>query len=131
MTDNRTKLTDDECWALLESQPVGRLATAVGGEADIFPVNFAVSERALLINTTPGSKLAEVAVNRRVAFEVDEVGPGGAQSVVVKGAAEILYARADLERARATGLVTYTANDKDEWIQITPTEISGFRLVWG
>lgn len=121
-------LTDEECWQLLESQEVGRLATAAAGEPEIFPVNFAVGGRALFINTTPGSKLVEIAVNHKVAFEIDQWGPDLAYSVVVKGTAKILETEAERAEAIATGLVSFTTTDKEEWVRITPTEVTGRRL---
>lgn len=121
-------LTDDECWQLLESQEVGRLATAAAGEPEIFPVNFAVGGRALYINTTPGSKLVEIAVNRKVAFEIDQWGPDLAYSVVVKGTAKILETEAERAEATATGLVSFTTTDKEEWVRITPTEVTGRQI---
>lgn len=123
-----TELTDDEIWELLAKIPIGRLATAATGEADIFPVNFAVADREIYINTTPGSKLVESVVNPRVAFEVDEWGPDLAYSVVVKGEVKILDTDAELATAEATGLVTYTTTEKTEWLRLSPTSVSGRRF---
>ncbi len=124
-----TTLTDDECWEVLAAQPVGRLATAVAGEPDIFPVSFAVAEGAVFLLTRPGSKLAEVAVNARVAFETDEWSEEVAASVVLHGTAEILERSADVAVAEATGLVPYLDDGKNVWVRITPTDISGRRLI--
>ncbi|MFL0515044.1 pyridoxamine 5'-phosphate oxidase family protein [Brevibacterium luteolum] len=40
-------LSLDECWVLLESESFGRLAVAVNGEIEIFPVNYAAYDGAL------------------------------------------------------------------------------------
>ena len=64
-----TTLTADESWALLSSVTLGRLVTSVDDVPDIFPVNFVVQRRTILIRTAEGTKLSEVSVNRRVAFE--------------------------------------------------------------
>lgn len=127
-SDAVTQLGDEEIWDLLSMIPIGRLATAAAGEADIFPVNFAVADREIYINTTPGSKLVESVVNPKVAFEVDQWGPDAAHSVVIKGTITILETRAELAAAEATGLVTYTATEKTEWLRLTPVEISGRRF---
>ena len=34
-------LSDDQCWKLIEGTKHGRLVVVVGGEPDIFPVNYA------------------------------------------------------------------------------------------
>lgn len=121
-------LTQDECWALLRTQPVGRLATAAAGEPDIFPLSYAAADGYLYVRTSPGSKLAEVAVNRRVAFEADEWASDVATSVVVHGTAEILEHHTDVEAAEATGLVSFVSEGKDVWVRITPETITGRRL---
>ncbi len=123
-----TTLTEDRCWELLSQQEVGRLATAVGSEPEIFPVNYAVADRLLYIRTSPGTKLAELAVNEHVALETDLVAPDAAESVVVKGTAEILHTDADLATAEATGLETYVGGDKDVWVRITPSQVTGRHL---
>ncbi|MCA5892181.1 pyridoxamine 5'-phosphate oxidase family protein [Isoptericola sp. NEAU-Y5] len=124
-----TELTTDECWEFLDLQPIGRLATAAGGEAEIFPVSFAVADRQIYLRTRPGSKLVELAVNSKVAFEADQWGAEVAYSVVLKGIAEILEHDADLAAAEATGLHSFLADGKNRWVRITPTEVSGRRLV--
>ena len=106
MDDNEqsiTPMTVDECWEFLSMQPIGRLGTAVGGEPEIFPLNFAVADRTIYFHTIPGTKVAEVAINEKVAFEVDQWGPEIAYSVVVKGTAEILETDADIAAARHLG----------------------------
>lgn len=126
---NVRELTEDESWEFLGLQPVGRLATAAAGEPEIFPVNFAAANKRIFIRTAPGSKLAEVAINGRVAFEVDQMGADIAYSVVVKGTGEILTDDADITDAEATGLLTYQEDGtKDIWLRITPAEVSGRRF---
>ena len=51
----------------------GRLATAVGGSIDIFPVNFGLLERTIYLRTAPGEKLAALTVHESVAFEADGI----------------------------------------------------------
>ncbi|MCK0118159.1 nitroimidazol reductase NimA-like FMN-containing flavoprotein (pyridoxamine 5'-phosphate oxidase superfamily) [Isoptericola sp. CG 20/1183] len=121
-------LTEDESWEFLAGRPVGRLATSVAGEPEIFPVSFAVGDGRLYFVTHPGSKLAEVAVNARVAFEADEWTPEVATSVVIKGTAEILEHDADVAAAEATGLVSYLDDGKNVWVRITPEAVTGRRL---
>lgn len=126
-SDDVTELTEDEAWEFLAQQPVGRLATAVAGEPDIWPLNHAVGDRALYVHTTPGSKLAELAVNHAVAYEADRWDDAAVTSVVLKGTAEILEHDADLAEAEGTGLETFTATPKDVWVRVVPREISGRR----
>ena len=78
-------LSDDESWSVLQRNQHGRLAVSVLGEPDIYPLNFIADQGRLLVRTNPGTKLAELTVNEKVAFEVEEIGDGEAWSVVVKG----------------------------------------------
>lgn len=129
---NVTELTEAESWEFLGLQNVGRLATAAAGEPEIFPVNYAASRGRVFVRTAPGSKLAEVAVNGKVAFEVDQLGPDIAYSVVLKGSAEILEHDDDITDAEATGLLTYQESGdtpKNVWLRITVSEVSGRRFV--
>jgi nitroimidazol reductase NimA-like FMN-containing flavoprotein (pyridoxamine 5'-phosphate oxidase superfamily) len=130
-TTPATLLTEDDSWEFLRTQSVGRLATAVGGEAEIFPVNFAAGDGVLYFRTRPGTKLVELTVNSRVAFEADEWGETVATSVVVKGTARILETDAELGPAEATGLVSFQDDGKNVWVSITPTEVSGRRITRG
>lgn len=78
-----------ECWELLQTQKVGRLAVVVEGRPEIFPINYSLdASQAIIVRTALGTKL-EAAVNRPVAFEVDQVDPGLAEgwSVIVHGTA--------------------------------------------
>jgi len=128
---SQTVLAEEECWDLLVGQPVGRLVTTLAGEPEIFPVSFAVADRRIFLRTKPGTKLAEVTISPRVVFEVDEFSDSAAWSVVVKGRAQVLERDADIEEARATGLVSYLEDGKTVWIRIAPNEVSGRRLVPG
>jgi len=128
---SQTVLTEEESWELLAGQKTGRLATSVAGEPEIFPVSFAVADQRIFLRTKPGTKLAEVTISPRVAFEADEIGDDGAWSVVVKGRAQILEREDDVAEARATGLVSYLEDGKTIWIRIAPSEVSGRRLVPG
>jgi nitroimidazol reductase NimA-like FMN-containing flavoprotein (pyridoxamine 5'-phosphate oxidase superfamily) len=123
-----TPMTEDECWEFLSMQPIGRLGTAVAGDPEIFPLNFAVADRTIYFHTIPGTKVAEVAVNAKVAFEVDQWGPEIAYSVLVKGTAQILESDADIAAAESTNLVSYLDETLDTWVRITPAAVTGRRL---
>jgi len=64
------ELTEKECWAHLRAQQLGRLAIVVGGNPQIFPVNYAVGERSIVFRTAPVSKLAH-GPGSVACFEID------------------------------------------------------------
>jgi nitroimidazol reductase NimA-like FMN-containing flavoprotein (pyridoxamine 5'-phosphate oxidase superfamily) len=61
-------LSEHESWVLLSSVSLGRLATSVGEQPDIFPVNFVAQRHTILVRTAEGTKLAAAAANEQVAF---------------------------------------------------------------
>jgi nitroimidazol reductase NimA-like FMN-containing flavoprotein (pyridoxamine 5'-phosphate oxidase superfamily) len=123
--DPLVHLDQETCWRLLGEAKMGRLALAVGGEVDVFPVNFVVSDEALYFRTAPGDKLLELAVNPRVAFEIDGFDDATAFSVVVKGVAERLEKQAEIDEADRLPLKPWLPTLKYRWVRINPTAISG------
>ena len=61
------ELSTQECWEILDRERFGRLAVAVNGDPDIFPINFLVDDQKLLMRTSPGTKLTELVINSVVA----------------------------------------------------------------
>lgn len=80
-----TRLSEAEAWELLRSSPVGRLATVINRQPDVFPVNFVVEGTSVIFRTAEGSKLLQVTVNERVAFQADGWVTDTGWSVVAKG----------------------------------------------
>lgn len=124
-------LGEDDCWELLLSANLGRLAVSVGGMPDIYPVNFVASDKRLLFRTAEGTKLLELTVNHNVAFESDGVGREQAWSVVVKGTARVLDTRAEIDAAEQLPLRPLVPTLKYTWVEITPRSVSGRRFTLG
>jgi uncharacterized protein len=123
-------LDRQECWALLARSEIGRLAVAAAGEIDIFPLNFIVDDGTLVFRTAEGTKLVEVVLAGRVAFEVDGYEPefGRAWSVVVKGSAELLDRWADIYHAQDLPLFPWNATPKERYVRIVPDRLTGRRF---
>jgi uncharacterized protein len=68
-------LTLEECWSLLGTSGVGRVALVVDGMPRIIPVNYAVAADVVHFRTAPGTVLTNVA-SQKVAFEADTIDPG-------------------------------------------------------
>ncbi len=121
-----TELTTDQCWQLLRSHEVGRIAASAVGTVDIFPINYAVDAApAIFFRTAPGTKLLELAINDRVAFEIDGHDEHEAWSVVVKGHAERVERQSEMDAAEELGLSPWIPTLKYRWVRIRPTEITG------
>lgn len=119
------ELDETECWNRVAAAPFGRLALSVYDDVDIVPVNAVLSEGNLYFRTAPGTKLAELAANPRVAFEVDGYDDATAFSVVVKGTAERLEHQADIDAADLLPLRPWIPTLKYRWVRIRPDAVSG------
>lgn len=130
MTDGVEQLTPEQCWALMRTTSVGRLAVWVEDHPDIFPVNFVVHEGTIVIRTEAGTKLAAATMMSSVAFEVDEVDADTHQgwSVVVKGHGHEPRTVEDVLDLEKLDLVPWVDAPKSRWLVVTPTETTGRRI---
>jgi Pyridoxamine 5'-phosphate oxidase len=64
--DPVTVLSEGECWSSLSSMSSGRLVTILGGQREIFPVNFVTQLRTVVFRTAQGTKLFSAVMGRRV-----------------------------------------------------------------
>lgn len=124
-------LDAEECWGLLATNSLGRIATCAAGEIDIFPVNYYADGSTLLFRTAPGTKLMELTIAHNVAFEIDGRHDGRAWSVVVKGTARQLELNDEIELAEAAPLEPWIPTLKYRFVEITPTVITGRSFVPG
>lgn len=125
-----TPLSAEQCVRLLENSTLGRLAVAVAGQPDIFPINYAFADGTLLFRTAEGSKLAASVANPRVAFEIDGYTDSSAWSVVVKGEARLVDTGTEQDALNEASLHPWVPTIKMNLVKVVPTEISGrlFRL---
>lgn len=125
-----TVLDVHECWALLRSADVGRLAVAAPEGPDIFPVNFLVDHGTVVFRTGKGTKLAYITACPRVAFEVDGYEPDAAEawSVVIKGPAEQIQDFYQGLDAVTLPLFPWHSGPKHQFVRVVPIEITGRRF---
>ena len=129
--DLMTVLSEDECWSLLSSVSLGRVVTIVGGQPEIFPVNFVTQRRTVLFRTAQGTKLFSTVMSGRVAFEADDHTVAEGWSVIVKGTAHVLSANADILDAQEAPLLPWTATLKPLYVRVIAMEITGRRFKFG
>ena len=123
-------LDEPTCWELMACAEVGRLAVAAAGEIDIFPVNFVLDGRSVVFRTAEGTKLVELVMAGRVAFEADGSDSERelAWSVVVKGDARLLDRFDEIYRAQALPLESWSGTPKERFVRIEPTRVTGRRF---
>lgn len=117
-------LSDPECWDLLRTQPVGRIAWSGIQGVSVVPVNYLVVDGAIALRTTPYSLLARDSADREVAFEVDQFDPErhDGWSVLVRGRCGRVHRTADRPVPWVTG-----ARVLD--LEIDVRSISGRRVI--
>ena len=127
--DSIEELTSRECWDLLGSTSVGRLAVCMSGRPGIFPVNYVTDEQTLVFRTAEGTKLSALA-NRRVAFEIDDFDAesGRASSVIVDGRAAEITDAGDRHGVLALPLFPWHVAPKGHFVRITPDRVTGRRF---
>ncbi|MGL5809991.1 MAG: pyridoxamine 5'-phosphate oxidase family protein [Nocardioides sp.] len=126
-----TELTEAECWDLLSSRPVGRIAFDEGSAGlAVLPVNYVVGERTIRFRTAPQSTIGLHVRGRRVAFEVDEIDEytRSGWSVLVRGRAEFVDQVGPPGRA-GEAPSPWPSDYRPLLVEITPLLVTGRRLL--
>jgi uncharacterized protein len=126
-----TVLSEDECWSLLSSVSLGRLVTIMGGQSEIFPVNFVTQRQTVLFRTAQGTKLYSAVMSDQVAFEADDHTAAEGWSVIIQGRAHLLSAHAELLDAEEAPLLSWPATLKPHYVRVIALEITGRRFKFG
>jgi uncharacterized protein len=133
LLDGLEELSAEECWSLLARQRVGRIAVIVGHYPLVFPVNYALDGRHIIVQTGVGAKLWSIQ-NHNVSFQIDSVDPDNRTgwSVLVRGAAHEISAERNPElraRAEAAGAMPWAPGEREHLISITVDGITGRRIL--
>lgn len=118
----------DECWKLLRSSELGRVAVTIDAMPVVLPVFFAVVEDAIVFRTAPGTKLEAATTEAVVAFEADDFDPVTREgwSVVVQGVAREVTDPGELDRIRGPHADIVGAHGSaDRYVTIPATLIDG------
>jgi len=96
-----TRLSRDECMALLRRASIARVGVSVEALPAILPVTIAVLDEQVIFQTIPGTKLDHASVGSILAVEADDFDPvaGDGWSVLVRGVAAELVDAAAIARA--------------------------------
>jgi uncharacterized protein len=123
------QFTSEENWSRLRKSELGRLAVAAAGQVDIFPINYYVDRDTILFRTAEGTKLLELTINGRVAFEIDGHTDIDAWSIVVKGDANAVTSQSEILAADKLPLSPWVPTLKYTYVRITPAEITSRHFV--
>jgi len=128
-----TELTRAECFELLASAPLGRVAVADDRGPVVFPVNFVLDRHTVVFRTETGTKLDAASRGSRVCFEVDGADPaaGTGWSVLVRGDITEVTDPAELARLRELPLPAWMPGPRNRYVRILPAVLTGRRIVAG
>jgi nitroimidazol reductase NimA-like FMN-containing flavoprotein (pyridoxamine 5'-phosphate oxidase superfamily) len=126
------ELDSVECWRLLATLPVGRVAVVVGHYASVFPVNYALDGRSIVFRTGAGAKLW--ALDRsNVTFEADDIDVEhqGGWSVMIKGTGQEVSVENNpnlAARSQAAGAAPWAPGPRSRLVRIVADQITGRRI---
>ena len=126
------ELGSQECWELLATGQVGRLAVVVGQHPLVFPVNYGVVDRHIVFQSGADQKLW--AINHsNVTFQVDEIDPSRRTgwSVMVQGAArELTFTNNPglYTEARRGAARPWAPGKRDHLVWVVADRVSGRRI---
>ena len=120
------ELAPDECYELLRSCPVGRIAvTRLDAAPLVVPVNFVLDGTAIVFRSASGSKVDALRWGP-IAFQVDGIDPHRRTgwSVLVDGVA---YEATHWE-VQHLDLSPWAPGRKDRWVRLVPRSVTGRRI---
>jgi nitroimidazol reductase NimA-like FMN-containing flavoprotein (pyridoxamine 5'-phosphate oxidase superfamily) len=128
-------LSDEDCWSLLRTHKLGRLAIVIEGRPRIFPVNYAAADDTIVFRTQPGAKL-EHGAGSSTCFEIDDYDQrtSMAWSVMVVGVLKDITGAGDARSRSLRSLAVEPAapGQRLHWLALQADEVSGrsFRGGW-
>ncbi|KJS59494.1 helix-turn-helix domain-containing protein [Streptomyces rubellomurinus] len=126
-------LTEAECWDLVGTHGVGRIALPVRPAPVVYPVNYVVDQGSFAYRTGEGAGTAP-AEGAALSFQVDHIDEylGRGWSVLALGSAHYVDDPEDLSRLSGLpGAAPWAGGDRPRWVRVRPDEITGRRLVTG
>jgi uncharacterized protein len=128
--DRWQELTKAECFELLASEHLGRVAIIDDRGPVVFPVNFVLDRHTVVFRTEQGTKLHAAHRGSRVCFEVDRADAAAhtGWSVIVRGEITEVTDRAELERLRELPLRAWAPGVRDRYVRILPAMLTGRRI---
>ena len=133
------QLSEEESLRLAAGAVVGRIGFTGRYGPVVLPVNFKLIDGAVVFRTDGESALDQdlrtgiTDAEYRVAFEIDEIDESERTgwSVMVQGAAHYLEDQGERAAAAAAGIDPWACGDKDVYIGIRPSVITGRRVKQG
>ena len=129
------ELDENECLELIEPGGIGRIAYTSRFGPAVLPVNYELRGGAIVFRTAEHGPLDEdlrtgiAKADYKVAFEIDEIDPAARRgwSVLVQGPAHHV-ADDELDAVRDAGVESWAPGDRELFVRIVPSRITGRRV---
>ena len=129
------ELSEDECLELIRPGGIGRIAYVGRFGPAVLPVNYKVQDGAILFRTAENGPLDEdlrtgiADADYKVAFEIDDIDTAARRgwSVLVQGPAHHVEG-AELDVVRGAGIEPWAPGDRELFVRIIPSRITGRRV---
>ena len=138
MSDRTIEILDEAgCLKLISPGGIGRIAYQSRFGPAVLPVNYKLHDGAILFRTAEHSPLDEdlrtgiTNAEYRVAFEIDDIDLAAREgwSVLVQGPAHHIQPGPERESALTAGIEPWPEGDRELFVRITPTHITGRRIL--
>jgi nitroimidazol reductase NimA-like FMN-containing flavoprotein (pyridoxamine 5'-phosphate oxidase superfamily) len=128
-------LSEAECLDLISGGGIGRIAYTGRFGPVVLPVNYALQDGAVVFRTAPHGPLDEdlqtgiAGADYKVAFEIDSIDLDSRQgwSVLIQGPAHHVTG-AEEEAARQSGVQPWAPGDRELFVRIVPSRVTGRRI---
>lgn len=129
------ELDEDQCLALIAPGGIGRIGYTSRFGQVVLPVNYALQDGAIVFRTAENGPIDEdlrtgiADAAYKVAFEIDSIDTAGQQgwSVLIQGPAHHVTP-AGQDTARKAGVNSWAPGDRELFVQIVPSRITGRRV---
>ncbi len=130
------ELDEAECLRLIAQGGIGRIAYQSRFGPVVLPVNYQWHDGAVVFRTAEHSALDEdlrtgiAGGDYKVAFEIDDIDVAGRQgwSVLLQGPAHHVT-ESEREAALAAGVEPWPAGDRELFVRIIPSRVTGRQIV--
>jgi nitroimidazol reductase NimA-like FMN-containing flavoprotein (pyridoxamine 5'-phosphate oxidase superfamily) len=129
------ELDENECLRLIGPGGIGRIAYVGRFGPTVLPVNYKLLGGTIVFRTAENGPLDEdlrtgiAGSHYKVAFEIDDIDLAvrGGWSVLVQGPASHVH-EAQLDVARDAGIESWAPGDRELFVQVVPSRVTGRRV---
>jgi len=129
------ELSAEQCLNLISGGGIGRIAYTSRFGPAVLPVNYALQDGAIVFRTAPNGPLDEdlrtgiADADYKVAFEIDDIDTAAQRgwSVLIQGPAHHVTGTEE-EAVRRAGIESWAPGDRELFVRIVPSRMTGRRV---